>query len=472
MAWLGLMRCAGSLGPPVRREEWWQEHIWSYVMRKIRQLGIGGFGVVDLVEDDDGNRYARKTFSENQPLTPAIRENVIKRFKKESRIQKSVSHQNIVPVIDDNPDADPPYYLMPMAESTLDKDIAADKTLDGNFIAVISDIVAALEELHSVQIYHRDLKPQNVLRFAGFSGDEPVTYYAVSDFGLISLNESQLTALTTTGMAKGSDHYTAPEITKDLRRASPQSDIYSLGCILHDMVGAADRIPCGEIKEDGPYGGIFRGCTRADPARRFKTARSVLDALVSVGSVDVETESRQAADYISELDSDNSISGDIWAALADFTESQASRQDRHAICMNLSGQRITELCEAALPYANQIGAVYADWVFNTNFNFDHCDGIANRIEIFIEHCNFETKVECLVAMLEMGTSHNRWHVERKFMRLCGPSMNDALAKRLAIEFRVREDWVCPAVDHLERSIDVNRSQLHPELVQALAELCQ
>ncbi len=96
-------------------------------MITIEQLGVGGFGIVDLVEDDDGNRYARNTFSENQPLTPEIRENVIKRFKKESRIQKSVSHQNIVPVIDDNPDADPPYYLMPVAESTLDKDIAADK---------------------------------------------------------------------------------------------------------------------------------------------------------------------------------------------------------------------------------------------------------------------------------------------------------------------------------------------------------
>jgi len=397
-------------------------------MKTIEQLGLGGFGVVDLVEDDDGNQFARKTFSENQPLTPEIRENVIKRFKKEARTQKSISHPNIVPVIDDNPNANPPYYLMPVAESTLDKDISLDRTLRGNFIAVISDIVAALEDLHSVHIYHRDLKPQNVLRFTDNSGGEPVTYYAVSDFGLISLVESRLSALTTTGMAKGSDHYTAPEITRDLRRASPQSDIYSLGCILHDMVGATDRVPCSEIKEDGPYGGILRGCTRSDPNRRFRTVRSVLDALVSVGSGDVATESRQAADFINELESDRMMSEEVWAALVDFLDSTQSQQDTLAICMNISGKRISELCENFPIYANQIGLVYTDWVYRTSFNFDHCDGIANRLDIFYTNCNFVTKIESLIAMLELGTSHNRWYVERKFFNLCTPNMDPSLAK--------------------------------------------
>ena len=122
----------------------------GFVMKRIRELGRRGFGIVDLVEDDDGNLFARKAFSENQPLTPEMRENVIKRFKKEARIQKSISHPNIVPVISDDPDSDPPYYLMPVAESSLDQDIAVDRTLGGNFIAVISDIVSAFEELHSV----------------------------------------------------------------------------------------------------------------------------------------------------------------------------------------------------------------------------------------------------------------------------------------------------------------------------------
>jgi eukaryotic-like serine/threonine-protein kinase len=161
-----------------------------------------------------------------------------------------------------------------------------------------------------------------------------------------------------------------------------------------------------------------------------------------------------------------------WAALADFLDSTQSKQDTLAICMNISGERICELCAKFPVYANQIGLVYADWVYRTSFNFDHCDGIANRLDIFFTNCNFETKIESLIAMLELGTSHNRWYVERKFFNLCTPVMDPSLAKRLAIEFRVRDNWICSAVDHLERSISVNRNQLHPEIVQALAEICQ
>lgn len=441
-------------------------------MKIIKRLGIGGYGVVDLVEDDDGNQYALKTFAENQPLTPELRQNVIERFRKEARIQKGITHPNIVPVINDNPDVDPPNYLMPVAEGSLDKDIAGDRTLGGNFLGAISDIVAGLEELHSIQIYHRDLKPQNVLRFADTSGEDPISYFAISDFGLISLQESQLSALTTTGMFKTSDHYTAPEITKDLRRASPQSDIYSLGCILHDMVGTADRIPCGEIREDGPYAGILLGCTRSDPKRRFRSVRSFLDALGSVASDDFESDTPQAADYIKEMESDRDISVEQWSALTDFIDSGISGKDKHAICISLSGRRILELCEVNLESANQIGSAYASWVFATSFNFDACDIITNRLEIFIAHCEFATIVECLAAMLELGTSHNRWYVERAFMRFCSEDMDDMLAKRLAIEFRVREDWVCRAIAKLEQSIKADRNDLHEELVKALDELCK
>src|SRR5205814_2526594 len=121
--------------------------------------------------------------------------------------------------------------------------------------------------------------------------------------------------LTTTGMAKGSDYYTAPEITSDLKKASPRSDIFSLGCILHDMVGEEDRIPCQEIREDGDYSAILLNCTRNDPKRRFKSVGSVLDALVSIDPSAPTLKTEQAATYSVAIEGNEALTEPVWGDL-------------------------------------------------------------------------------------------------------------------------------------------------------------
>jgi eukaryotic-like serine/threonine-protein kinase len=83
----------------------------------------------------------------------------------------------------------------------------------------------------------------------------------------------------------------------------------------------------------------------------------------------------------------------------------------------------------------------------------------------------ETKADALMAMLEMGTSHNRWYVERKFYNTCGPKMDETAARRLSIEFRASGDNICYLIKHLEQSVGVSRSGLHPVLQSVLAEVC-
>jgi hypothetical protein len=51
-------------------------------------------------------------------------------------------------------------------------------------------------------------------------------------------------------------------------------------------------------------------------------------------------------------------------------------------------------------------------------------------------------------------------------------MDESVAKRLAIEFRTAEDEVCMSIAHLERSIGVSRTSLHPVLIETLNDICQ
>ena len=442
----------------------------GFLMRVISQIGRGGFGNVDLVVDKKGNNYAKKTFSVNQPgdFPPAMIANVKKRFVREANMQSEISHRNIVPVIEKLLNEEPPCFIMPLAVSTLDKDIAENKNLDGKYKTAIMDILAGLEEIHSMDIYHRDLKPQNVLKL----GTDDEERYAISDFGLMSINDTQLSVITHTGMRMGSDCYTAPEIVADLRKASARSDIYSVGCILHDFVGTSDRIPCNEVTDDAsPYADIIRCCTRKDPNRRFPTVSALRDAIISIDSEISVPATQKVADFIEVLASEDEIDINDWQLITSYLEDNEIDADSIMLLQRLSIDRIIELTELDNNIAARLGTVYAEWAKNGTFDFSSCDGIANRLCEFYNTENISVQSEVLLALLFMGTSHNRWYVENKFMSKSGSDMSPLLAKRLAMEIRIIGRDACRAISHLERSINARISSLNPILQETIKKVC-
>lgn len=439
-------------------------------MKAIRQIGRGGFGNVDLIEDQRGQKFARKTFSVNQPpgFPPDLAENVKKRFIREANVQAAISHNNIMPILSHDLGNNPPSFVMPLALSSLSDDIALDKTLGGNSLSAIMDILAGLEELHSMGITHRDLKPQNVLRLSSSNGDR----YVIGDFGLMSIKDTQLSVLTQTGMRMGSDFYTAPEIVADLRMASPRSDIYSVGCILHDLFGVDIRIPCNEINEAGYCADIIRVCTRRNPNRRFQTVADLREAIISLGGMGAVASEPQINDMINLLLSGSQIDSQAWDMIADKVERSYPSTDAKMLLGQLSLARISEAVATSPDAACRLGVVYSRWVHESAFDFGSCDGIANRLEVFLTTNDLSCQSEVLLALLFMGTSHNRWYVERKFASYCGAGMSLGLARRVAIEIRVLGQRACVAISHLEHSIKVNRAVLHPEIVGTLQQVCQ
>jgi len=435
----------------------------------IKALGSGGFGNVDLVEKKSGERFARKTFSINQKLPDELIPNVRKRFIREAQLQSGITHRNIVPIVYTHLEGDAPWYLMPVADSTLERDIAHDKTIGGDFRIAISDIISGLEELHSMQMYHRDLKPQNVLKFIDHKTAKP--YYAISDFGFVSLKDSRLSKLTYTGMAKGTDYYTAPEITKDLRSANARSDIYSLGCIIHDMVGVEDRVPCAEIRESGVFDALLLNCTRAKPDRRFKSVETVRDVFLSIDTSGVSVSTKEAGSLADILDSDDDLDRSQLNMLAEFLEDNEDSPDAIILLRKLSIDRIKSAWPIDYLLTKRIGLIFSAWVACGVFDFEYCDVLANRSIEFINEGDFDLQSECLLALLKMGTRHNRWYVERIFVNLCGADMDEGLAKRLSVEFRASGDEICSLIDRMEGSISATRNDLHPALIKALAETC-
>lgn len=440
-------------------------------LTSIKPLGSGGFGNVDLVRDDEGREFARKTFSVNQPMPDELVPNVRKRFIKEAKLQSGMKHRNIVPILHMDLEGDSPWYLMPVADTSLDKEVAADRHLGGAYKLAITDIISGLEELHLMQMVHRDLKPQNVLKFTDYKSGNP--YYAISDFGFISLKDSRLSQLTYTGMKKGADYYTAPEIAKDLRAASAQTDIFSLGCVLHDMVGTEDRVPCTEIREDGPFGALLLNCTRGRPERRFKSVAIVRDILLSIDVSAPPVVDKDIGKIADKLDEGEALSSEEIEAIAELVEDNPDSDDARVLLRKLNIEAIDSFFSINVGASKRIGLQFAEWISQRSaFDFDFCDVLAGRAEAFFKHGDFDLQTEIAMGMLILGASHNRWYVERKFMALCNEEIPEGLAKRLAVELRARGNGVCKDFDHLEASIGADRHALHPLIVEALKDICE
>jgi serine/threonine protein kinase len=96
-------------------------------------------------------------------------------------------------------------------------------------VMLAAELGRGLDLLHRRGILHRDVKPSNILL-----ADDGAA--ALADFGLARTGES--TRLTEEGQVVGTPHYLAPELIEG-RDATPASDVYALGCVLHECLSGA-----------------------------------------------------------------------------------------------------------------------------------------------------------------------------------------------------------------------------------------
>ena len=435
----------------------------------IEEIGRGGFGIVERGRGDDGNDYALKRLN-TTAFSPDETADLRKRFEREVRYQGQVHHPNVVEIVEHNLEVDPPWFVMPLATGSLADDIDADRTLGGNPGKPLFEILAGLEAIHNAGFYHRDLKPANVLKLSTGQGE---ISYRVSDFGLTTPGAGLTSTLTGSNMGGGTVLYRAPECANNFRRATAQADIYSFGAILHDIFHGGARIPHSKLSMSGEFGRIIEKCTEPNARRRYRSvARLREDLFNALQFEELEFGTQEERELIELISDEDQLDDDQWDRVFYVIDRNDDRgQSNDNVMRAISGDQIEALYELAPDMFHGLGELYAKFATSHSFQFEYCDIISDKAEIFYDYGDLQLKAKIALAMLELGTSHNRWRVEQQFMKMAGPDIDDALADRIKIEIQVQGANFLRQLEHVEGSISASRDELHPNLrkyVQKLA----
>ena len=255
-----------------------------------RELGRGGMATVYLARDlVERRQVAIKVFHPEllASLGPA-------RFLREIAMAADLTHPNILPLHESGEADGLLYYVTPFVEAgslrgRLQREIQLP--LD-EALRITRDIAEALDYAHTAGLVHRDVKPENIL-LAGSSA-------VLADFGVArAVEAAAVDRLTESGLAVGTPAYMSPEQAGGSERLDGRSDIYSLACVLYEMLAGEPPftaptaqalvakhlqqrpVPLHIIRETIPLGveqAVERALAKV-PADRFSTATRFAEAL-------------------------------------------------------------------------------------------------------------------------------------------------------------------------------------------------
>ncbi len=197
--------------------------------RMVRELGQGGMAIVFLVHDLRHDRPVALKM-----LRPELASEIgPDRFLREIKLAARLSHPHILALHDSGEAGGFLFYVMPYVdgESLRDRLTREGKLPVGDVVEITRQVAAALDHAHRQGIVHRDIKPENILLQSGVA--------MVADFGIgkaVSEAAGEQT-LTRAGMAIGTPAYMSPEQAMGENAIDGRSDIYSLACVVFEMLG-------------------------------------------------------------------------------------------------------------------------------------------------------------------------------------------------------------------------------------------
>jgi len=261
-----------------------------------RELGSGGMATVYLADD---LKYHRRVAV--KVLRPELASVLgADRFLREVEIAASLNHPHILALYDSGEADGLLFYVMPYVKGeSLRHKLEREQQLPiDDALRITRQVASALAHAHDQGVIHRDVKPENILLYESEA--------MVADFGIaLAVSAAAGERLTETGLVVGTPEYMSPEQALGERELHASSDVYSLGCVLYEMLAGeppftgptaqaviakrlVDPVPAVRRLRDAVPEGVERalmGALARVPADRFASAAAFAEALATPGVV-------------------------------------------------------------------------------------------------------------------------------------------------------------------------------------------
>jgi eukaryotic-like serine/threonine-protein kinase len=273
------------------------ERLGKYEIKSA--LGRGAMGVVYKAYDPHIERFVAIKTIRKEMVEPELAAQYMARFKNEARAAGRLHHPNIVGVHEYGEDDNVTFIVMEYVEGAgLREYLNHRSSFDfGQLVALMEQLLDALEFAHAQGVVHRDIKPSNlIITSKGL--------LKVADFGIARVDTSNLTMV---GMTIGTPPYMSPEQCRGLE-VDHRSDLFSTGVVLYELLtgerpfgGNLDSVTYKICHEDPPppskrsalklpaeVDALVATALAKEPAARFQDARAFHDALRDVARMSVK----------------------------------------------------------------------------------------------------------------------------------------------------------------------------------------
>src|SRR4029453_2350900 len=275
------------------------ERLGKYEIRSV--LGKGAMGIVYKAYDPYIERFVAIKTIRKDTVEPELAAQYMARFKNEAKAAGRPHHPNIVGVYEYGEDEKVTFIAMEYVEGAgLREYLNRRASFDfGQLVALMEQLLDALEFAHAQGVVHRDIKPSNLI----------VTtkgLLKVSDFGIARVDTSNLTMV---GMTIGTPPYMSPEQCRGAE-VDHRSDLFSAGIVLYELLtgerpfgGSLDSVTYKICHEEPPppskrsalklpmeVDRLVATALAKDPAARSQDARAFHDALRDVAQRSAEIE--------------------------------------------------------------------------------------------------------------------------------------------------------------------------------------